>query len=749
MRIDGRARVAAAVPLVALACGIVAGFVTTGWWSILAYEGAGFGAAALVVAATIRYRPTPRRPWLLFAVGIACSATGDLLWDITTQVRHLPGYTSWLANVAYLLAYPCFAAGALGLLGHRAARRDVLVLLEAVALAAAGWLVLWVQIVHPQLADGALGFWDWLPTVLYPPLDLVVIVMVWRLGRGHLRRFAPWRFLIAGFLVMFVADWLYAMVGVTGSDTVNEVLNLGWILAYGCIAAAAVHPDMVHLKGDPELVNPVPSRARVLGMTIACLVPFVLLLTAPARVSAVSVVVACTGMLIVVAVGLRTHLLAESGRTAVEQLAYRATRDPLTGLANRAALVDHLVLASRRALRTHRGCAVAFLDLDDFKAVNDSLGHARGDELLRIVADRLRSIARANECVARLGGDEFVLVFEDLEQEVDALAAAERIVTALNEPVVVGDVDVAPRASVGLVTNAQLHGDDVEAVLRDADLAMYEAKASGPGRVVVFDSVMRTRAVELLAAKSALARAVERGELRLDYQPIIDGATGHQFGAEALLRWDRDGAVVPPLDFVPLAETSGLIVPIGEWVLERAARDLATSGAGDLVVNVNLSVVQLQRPGFAERAEQIVTTAGVTPARVVLELTESTLLEPDPVVDANLEALEAAGFALAIDDFGTGYSSLAYLRRLRVDWIKIDRAFISDIVRDDGDRVVVRTVIRMARELGIAVVAEGVETGDQLALLRELGCDAVQGWFLGRPGPAMVVATSLRNAVDA
>ncbi len=749
MRSDGRRRASAAMPLLALGCGLAASFAVTGWWSAVLYEGFGFAAAAIVAAVTLRYRPSPRWPWLLFALGIACSALGDLLWDVTTLVGHTPGYTSWLASVAYLLAYPCFAAGAFGLLGQRAARRDVLVLLEAVALAAAGWLILWVEVVHPQLTQGGLGFWDWVPTVLYPPLDLVVIVMVWRLGRGQLRRFAPWQFLIGGFVVMFTADWLYAMVGVTGSETVNDLLDLGWIVAYGCIAAAAVHPDMRHLKGDPELVNPLPSRARVLGTTIACLVPFVLLLTAPARVTAVSAVVACTGMLIVVTVGLRTHLLAEAGREAVDQLAFRATRDPLTGLANRAALVDHLVLASRRALRTHRSCAVAFLDLDDFKTVNDSLGHARGDELLRVVAERLRAVARAGECVARLGGDEFVLVFEDLEREEDALTAAERIVTALGEPVAVGEVEIAPRASVGLVLNAQLQGDDVDAVLRDADLAMYEAKASGPGRVSVFDAMMRSRAVEVLAARSALARAVERGELRLDYQPVVAGSGGRQLGTEALLRWDRDGVVMAPIDFVPLAESSGLIVPIGEWVLDRAARDLARCGAPDLNVNVNVSVIQLRQPGFADRARRIVETAGVTPARVVLELTESTLLEPDPIVDANLEALEAAGFALAIDDFGTGYSSLAYLRRLRVDWIKIDRAFIADIVTDEGDRVVVRTVIRMARELGIGVIAEGVETGDQLALLTALGCDAVQGFYLGRPGPAFVVRRPTRAPVDA
>jgi diguanylate cyclase (GGDEF)-like protein len=730
---------AAAVLLAVVACGLVAWATESGWPSTIAYQLGGYGAFAAASIAIVRHRPSPRWPWVLLALGIFGSATGDLLWDLTERLSDVPGYTSMVANLAYLASYPLFVVGVLGLLGSRATRRDASVLIEAVTLALAGWLVLWVLVVHPKLAEGGLTFWDWVPTVLYPPLDLIVIVAVWRLGRGHARRSAPWMLLMGAFITMFVADWCYAMLGMPDGGTVSWLLNLAWLGAYGAIAAAAVHPAMRYLKADPETDPMRAARTRVAIVTAACAAPLLLLLVAPHRVAAVTEVVAVTGFLIILCTAVRAHLATEQNRDAAEQLAFRATRDTLTGLANRAALMDHLVLATRRAARTHRSCAVAFLDLDDFKLVNDSLGHAVGDQLLCTVADRLRRVTRAGECVARLGGDEFVVVFEDLEGVAETLDAAERIVLVLGEPYRVGDAEFTLRASVGVVPDAQRHVDDVDAVLRDADLAMYEAKATAKGRVCLFDPEMHERAVALLARKSALAQAVQTGALRVEYQPIFAAGDGRQVGSEALVRWWRDGELVPPADFIPLAESSGEIVAIGEWVLRRAATDLAALHDETLVVSVNVAVRQLREPTFASRAERIVGEAGLDPSRVVLELTESALLEPDPIVDANVQRLGDAGFELAIDDFGTGYSSLAYLKRLAVDWIKIDRMFVQDLEGDDNDRTLVRTIIRMAAELGIGVIAEGVETHEQLALLSAMGCESVQGFLLGRPGPALAV----------
>jgi diguanylate cyclase (GGDEF)-like protein len=740
---------AAAVVLGALACGLVAWWTDGGWPSTVAYELGGFGACAVALVAVAHRRPSPRWPWVVLALGILGSAIGDLLWDLTERLSDVPGYTSILANLAYLASYPLFVIGVLGLLGSRARRRDALVLIEAVTLATAAWLVLWVLVVHTQLANGGLTFWDWIPTVLYPPLDLVVIVAVWRLGRGSTRRSAPWLLLMGAFVAMFTADLLYALLGMPDGTTTAWLLNLVWLGAYGAIAAAAVHPAMRFLKADPEPDPTRAARTRVVLVTIACASPLALLLFAPHRVEAVTEVVAVTGFLIVLLTALRSHLATEQNRDAAEQLAYRATRDPLTGLANRAALLDHIVLATRRAARAQRSCAVAFLDLDDFKLVNDSLGHAEGDRLLCAVADRLRGVTRAGECVARLGGDEFVVVFEDLDGMSDTLAAAERIVEVLGEPYRVGDAEFTLRASVGVVPDAQRHVDDVGAVLRDADLAMYEAKEVAKGRVCVFAPEMRERAVALLARKSALAHAVTAGDLRLEYQPMFSTADGHQTGSEALVRWWRDGELVLPGEFITLAESTGEIVAIGDWVLRRAVADLAALGPSQLVVSVNVAVRQLREPTFASRTAQLVAAAGVDPARVMLELTESALLEPDPIVDGNVQQLGDAGFLLAIDDFGTGYSSLAYLKRLAVDTIKIDRMFVQDLEIDESDRTLVRTIIRMATELGIGVVAEGVETPEQLALLVGNGCDTVQGYLLARPGPHIAADPAALTRWDA
>jgi diguanylate cyclase (GGDEF)-like protein len=733
---------AASVVLVALVCGLVAWWTDGGWPSTVAYDFGGYGAGVVALVAVARFRPSPRWPWLLFALGILGSATGDLLWDLTERLGDTPGYTSVLANVAYLASYPLFLAAVLGLLGSRATRRDAQVLLEATAIAMAGWLVLWVLLVHPNLADGGLTFWDWVPTVLYPPLDLLVLVALFRLGRGSTRRSAPWLLLTGAFVAMLAADLLYALLGMPDAGTTSWILNITWLMAYGAIAAASVHPAMRLLKADPEPDPSHASRGRVTAVTLACVAPFVLLLLDPRQVAAVSEVVAVTGILMVFLAAARARLATEQHRDAAEELAYRATRDPLTGLANRAALLDHIVLATRRAARLGRSCAVAFLDLDDFKLVNDSMGHAEGDQVLCAVADRLRTITRAGECVARLGGDEFVVVLEDLDGLGDTLTATDRIVDVLGQPYRIGDVDVSLRASIGVVPDAQRHVDDVQAVLRDADLAMYEAKQVAKGRVCVFAPEMRDRAVELLDRRTALAHAVRAGDLRIEYQPIYAVADGRQVGSEALVRWWRDGVLVPPVDFISLAESTGEIVAIGDWVLRRAVTDLAARGADALVVSVNVAVRQLREPAFATHASRIVAEAGVDAARVMFELTESALLEPDPIVDANVQQLGDAGFLLAIDDFGTGYSSLAYLKRLAVDRIKIDRMFMQDLETDEGDRTIVRTIIRMAGELGVEVIAEGVETRGQLALLAAMGCDAVQGFLLARPGPDLVRANA-------
>jgi diguanylate cyclase (GGDEF)-like protein len=434
----------------------------------------------------------------------------------------------------------------------------------------------------------------------------------------------------------------------------------------------------------------------------------------------------------------RTQALAEDRERLAEAeriAAHKALHDALTGLPNRALLADRLEQVLARSARSGSGVAVLFVDLDRFKLINDSRGHAAGDELLVTVGDRLRRAVRASDTVARFGGDEFVVVCEDQVAALQASLVAERITEVLREPVLVDGQEIFLSASVGIALSDGTTSPD--GLLRDADAAMYRAKEQGRARSEFFDATMRTAAVVRLETQSALHRAVEREELRLHYQPVVHLASGSLAGVEALLRWEHpQHGLIAPASFIPLAEETGLIVPIGRWTIERAVAQLAhwqrTQPGRPLTVNVNLSARQLRQPDLADSVAEIIGAHGIDPAALCLELTESTLMEDVDGHRATLSALQALGVRLAIDDFGTGYSSLTYLRRLPVDVLKIDQVFVQGLGRHRSDTAIVESVIGLAHALGLVVVAEGVETGEQVAHLQALGCDLAQGYHFAR-----------------
>jgi diguanylate cyclase (GGDEF)-like protein len=419
------------------------------------------------------------------------------------------------------------------------------------------------------------------------------------------------------------------------------------------------------------------------------------------------------------------------------QLAYQALHDSLTGLPNRLLLADCLA----QALEHQRGVAVLFVDLDRFKIVNDSHGHAAGDLLLVAAATRLRAAVRRQDTVARFGGDEFVIICEDVTPTYYAKLLAWRISEAFREPFVVEGQEVFVSVSVGVAVGD--HGDSYEELLRDADSAMYRAKESGRSRFVLFDERMRTEAAARLEIESSLHRATERGELQLHYQPVIEIATGRIDGVEALVRWEHpQQGLLHPSSFIPLAEETGLIVPVGAWVLHEALRQWSLwrrSFGEPRTLAVNLSARQLRDPNLAATVRQALARYGVSPRELCLELTESSFMEDVESHGRTLAELRALGVQLAIDDFGTGYSSLTYLQRFPVTILKIDQSFVRGLGRDSSDEAIVESVIHLAHALGLRVVAEGVETADQLAALHRLGCDVAQGYYLGRPVPAAEV----------
>jgi diguanylate cyclase (GGDEF)-like protein len=425
---------------------------------------------------------------------------------------------------------------------------------------------------------------------------------------------------------------------------------------------------------------------------------------------------------------------------ATATLAQLALHDSLTGLPNRTLLFDRLEHALRRAARRTTPVAVLFLDLDRFKVVNDSLGHDAGDALLVGVAHRLQEAVRPGDTVARFGGDEFVVLCDRVRDVDEAARVATRLVEVLREPFPVGAGEVVVSASIGISLSGR-RADTATRLLRDADTAMYRAKERGGAGHHVFDHALHDRAVGRLRLEGALRRALEREELQVAYQPQIELSTGEPVAVEALVRWDHPArGVVPPAQFVPLAEETGLIIPIGAWVLERACADLVPH---DLAVSVNLSGRQLAQRDLIPTVQQILRATGLPPERLCLEVTESVLIDDTDAAHAALVALRDLGVRLSIDDFGTGWSSLSYLKRFPFDELKIDQSFVTGLGATDSDEAIVAATIDMAHALGLVVAAEGVEGEEQLRVLTRLGCDRAQGFHIARPAPVQHLASRL------
>jgi diguanylate cyclase (GGDEF)-like protein/PAS domain S-box-containing protein len=436
-------------------------------------------------------------------------------------------------------------------------------------------------------------------------------------------------------------------------------------------------------------------------------------------------------------------------RAAEQQIAYLAYHDSLTGLPNRALLAEHLALALARARRTASAVALLYLDLDDFKLVNDSLGHAAGDQLLVQIARRLQDRSRVSDFLARQGGDEFLVLLTDLQGDpvASARAAAQGMLEALSRPFSIAGTDFHVGASIGIGVFPR-DANDAEELLRHADAAMYQAKARGRNTVAVFSGEAQ-QSRERLSLSTRLRRAIERDELVLHFQPIVDPRDGVLRKAEALVRWDDPKrGLVPPADFIPFAEETGLIDEVGEWVLDALCRQrLAWQADGlDPEVTFNVSPRELRRTVFAEHLRTRLGAHGLDPTRVTVEVTESAAMGDFGVTEPVLRDLAAAGFTVAIDDFGAGYSSLSRLRDLPVQLLKIDRSFLRDVPGRPEATAVVTAILELAGALGMATVAEGVEHQAQREFLVERGATYAQGFLLGRPVPARDLEPLLRAA---
>jgi len=420
----------------------------------------------------------------------------------------------------------------------------------------------------------------------------------------------------------------------------------------------------------------------------------------------------------------------------IERLAYY---DPLTDLPNRVLLRDRLTRVLASAQRNNRSAALLMLDLDRFKNINDSLGHNVGDTVLQAVATRLRTCVREADTVARLGGDEYIVVMADINDAQDVAAAAKKILEVFALPVIVSGKELGVTLSIGISVFPD-DGADEQTLMKNADSAVYSAKQAGRNTYQFYTPDMNACTLETLMMENALRRALERQEFRLHFQPQIDLRDGKIIGAEALIRWMHpERGLIPPVDFISIAEDSGLILPIGEWVLLEACRNLKIwqdAGFTTLTVAVNLSAVQFHQERLTELIDTIGREIGVDMQHVELELTESMIMHNAEETISSMHAMKALNLKLSIDDFGTGYSSLSYLKRFPIDKLKIDRSFVNDITENPADLAICNVIIDLSHNLNLKVIAEGVETEGQLQLLRTNGCDEMQGFYFSLPLPA-------------
>ncbi|MDQ1457826.1 MAG: hypothetical protein QOH28_3446 [Actinomycetota bacterium] len=699
-----------------------------------------FNAVAMFAAwrAAGRARGTDRMVWTSVAVALTLATLANVPYYAFPLIVGRPIPFPCPVDVLFLSTQPCFIVALLALARQRRRGDRAGDALDAAIVVVGGASLMWQFVIAPVVNQSGMSSLAHVTAVAYPVSDLMVFAVLVRLVMAVSHRTASMRFLLAGIASLLAADVLLAIQLSSGSYHVGGPVDGMWMAYYALITVAALHPSARRLSRRSAAVEKGISSARLAVMCGIVLVGPLVLLTSRRgaafveAASLVAFVLVMTRMM-----GLNRRLMS-----AGVELHRRASTDLLTGLANRTEFRYRLQLALTPAEDRVGDVALLFLDLDDFKDVNDTLGHAAGDALLEVVAERLRQVVRSDDLVARLGGDEFAMLFQGRDALAHAMTVGERAVEAVAEPVEVNGTSVHVGASVGLATTCD--GSDLDTLMREADEAMYTAKRLGKNRIERYDSALHDAVTARLALTADVDKAAERGELVVDYQPVVDLATGAVLGVEALVRWQHPTrGLLPPSAFIGIAEETGAVASIGSWVLETGAKDLCAwqrrFNLPELVLNVNVSVRELEEPGFASHVADILVRAGLDPRSLVVEVTESVFADPAGGAANTLVALRSMGARVALDDFGTGYSNIAYLRTFPVDIIKIDRSFISGDYGDDWDYALVEAILDFGRRLGLDTVAEGIEEVDQLLRLQNIGCRSGQGFLLSRPVPASAI----------
>ena len=701
------------------------------------------------------HRPADARPWLVLAAGLALTTAGDWTWVILDRVFAADPFPS-IADAFYLGGMGLIVAAVVWLVRGRIPGGDRAGLLDALIVAVGVGLVSWTFLMAPIVADESARMGEIAVALAYPTLDILMLGVLVRILLAPGPRVPSLTFLMGAIVAFLLSDFPYAFLAIGDGYYTGHIVDAGWLIGAVLWASAALHPSMRQVAEPMEVGEVRMSWWRLALLGAASLMAPAVLVVQWVTGNPIDVPVIAAGcvvlfLLVIARLGgvvadLRSIL--HQRQSLEEELQRRALTDPLTGLANRTLFSDRLEHAL--AQRDQRVAAL-FLDLDDFKTVNDTHGHQAGDELLIGIADVLRRTVRPEDTVARLGGDEFAILIDRNATEGMARSLADRLRGALRVPVRVAGRDRAIGASIGISLGSS-GVSTAEELMREADIAMYVAKGAGKGGSSVFDPRTHASVVRSIGLREDLEQAIRLKQFELHYQPIIDLESGDLAGVEALVRWNHPvRGLLAPADFIAVAESTGSIVPLGEWIFEEACRQaVAWSRAGSPLadgrfVSVNLSTVQVTHPGFVEFVAETVRRAGISGGQLLVEVTESANPDEDAVSET-LRRISALGIRLAIDDFGTGYASMGRLPHAPFEVIKIDRSLVTLVATDARAEAVVTGITDLARRLGASCIAEGVDHADQLAPLRQMGCELAQGYHFAPALPVPELEALVRDS---